>query len=37
MKSSARNKIHIINLEKSVPMFEDALNFIGSKASHGGK
>lgn len=24
-----RNKIHIIDLEKSVPMFNDALNFLG--------
>ncbi|MBS1157169.1 MAG: ribosomal protein [Proteobacteria bacterium] len=24
----ARNKIHIINLEKSLPMFEDALKFV---------
>lgn len=25
-----RNKIHIINLEKTVPLYEEALNFIGS-------
>ncbi|HKY70018.1 MAG TPA: 30S ribosomal protein S2 [Gammaproteobacteria bacterium] len=33
----ARNKIHIINLEKSLPMFRDALNFIGRIALRGGK
>ncbi len=32
-----RNKIHIINLEKSLPMFEDALNFMGRLASKNGK
>jgi small subunit ribosomal protein S2 len=32
-----RNKIHIINLEKSLPLFQDALNFIGNLASRGGK
>jgi small subunit ribosomal protein S2 len=26
----ARNKIHIINLEKTLPMFREALNFLGS-------
>jgi small subunit ribosomal protein S2 len=31
-----RNKIHIINLEKTVPMFNDALNFIGKIAAKGG-
>ncbi|TQV65118.1 MAG: 30S ribosomal protein S2 [Halothiobacillaceae bacterium] len=31
-----RNKIHIINLEKTVPMFNDALNFIGKVAGNGG-
>ncbi|MEW6444468.1 MAG: 30S ribosomal protein S2 [Pseudomonadota bacterium] len=31
-----RNKIHIINLEKTVPMFNDALNFLGKVASNGG-
>ena len=29
----ARNKIHIINLEKSLPMFKEALSFIEQKAS----
>ncbi len=32
-----RNKIHIINLEKTVPLLEDALNFLGSLASKRGK
>src|ERR1700722_9104924 len=33
----ARNKIHIINLEKTVPLFNDALNFISKTASKKGK
>ena len=33
----ARNKIHIINLEKTLPMFNDALNFTGKLAAKGGK
>ncbi|WP_018949381.1 30S ribosomal protein S2 [Thioalkalivibrio sp. ALMg11] len=32
-----RNKIHIINLEKSLPMFNDALNFLGKIAADGGQ
>ena len=32
-----RNKIHIINLEKSLPMFSDALNYLGKMAANGGK
>jgi len=32
-----RNKIHIINLEKSLPMFNDALNFLGKIAADGGR
>jgi small subunit ribosomal protein S2 len=32
-----RNKIHIINLEKSLPMFNEALNFLGKVAADGGK
>lgn len=32
-----RNKIHIINLEQSLPMFNDALNFLGKIAADGGK
>ena len=26
----ARNKIHIINLEKTLPLYRDAMNFLGS-------
>ncbi len=33
----ARNKIHIINLEKTVPMLIDALNFMGGIAARKGK
>jgi small subunit ribosomal protein S2 len=33
----ARNKIHIINLEKTVPMLKDALNFMSSIAARKGK
>ncbi len=32
-----RSKIHIINLEKTLPMFNDALNFLGGLGSNGGK
>ena len=32
-----RNKIHIINLEKTLPMFRDATNFIGRVAAKRGK
>ncbi|MGH8120513.1 MAG: 30S ribosomal protein S2 [Gammaproteobacteria bacterium] len=32
-----RNKIHIINLEKTLPLYQDALNFIGKLASRKGK
>ncbi len=32
-----RNKIHIINLEKTLPMFNDAMNYIGSLIANGGK
>jgi len=31
-----RNRIHIINLEKTVPMFGDALNFVGKLVGNGG-
>ena len=31
------NGIHIINLEKTLPLFLDALNIISKVASHGGK
>ncbi len=33
----ARNKIHIINLERTLPMFREALNFLGSVAAGRGK
>jgi len=33
----ARNKVHIINLEKTVPMFNSALNFLEQKAAKKGK
>ena len=32
-----RNDIHIINLEKTLPMFNDALNFIGQSIAQGKK
>lgn len=32
-----RNKIHIINLEKTVPLFGDAMNFLGRMASRRGR
>ncbi len=32
-----RNKIHIINLEKTLPLFRDAMNFLGSLSANGGK
>lgn len=32
-----RNKIHIINLEKTLPLFNEAINFLGKMASNGGK
>lgn len=31
-----RNKIHIVNLEKSLPMFQDAQKFVRQLASNGG-
>ncbi len=31
-----RNKIHIINLEKTLPLYTDAMNFIGSLAANRG-
>ena len=33
----ARNKIHIINLEKTLPLYNDAMNFMGSLSAKGGK
>ncbi len=32
-----RNKIHIVNLEKTLPMYNDAMNFVGKLAANGGK
>ena len=32
-----RNKLHIIDLEQTLPMLEEALNYIGSVAAEGGK
>jgi len=31
-----RNKIHIVNLEKTLPLFEDAINFLGRMAASRG-
>ena len=31
-----RNKIHIIDLEKSLPLYHDALNFLGRMTANGG-
>jgi len=31
-----RNKIHIINLEKTLPLFNDAMNFMSSLTANGG-
>ncbi len=33
----ARNKVHIINLEKTVPLFNDALSFLTSVSARKGK
>ncbi|WKE64528.1 30S ribosomal protein S2 [Gallaecimonas kandeliae] len=33
----ARNKVHIINLEQTLPMFHDALNYLSSVAGKKGK
>lgn len=33
----SRNKIHIINLEKTMPMLDDALNYLGKLASNKAK
>ncbi len=32
-----RNKIHIINLEHTLPLYQDAANFLGKLASKRGK
>lgn len=31
-----RNKIHIINLEQTLPMFNDAMNYVGQVVANGG-
>ena len=33
----ARNKIHVINLEKTLPLLNDALNYVGRLASNNAK
>lgn len=33
----ARDKVHIVNLEKTLPLFQDALNYVGSLAAKRGK
>ncbi len=33
----SRNNIHIINLEKTLPLFNDAMNYLGSLAARRGK
>lgn len=32
-----RNKIHIVNLEKTLPLYKDALNFLGGVVAKNGK
>ncbi len=32
-----RNKIHIVNLDKTLPLFKEALNFLGTLSANGGK
>jgi small subunit ribosomal protein S2 len=32
-----RNKIHIINLEKTLPLYNDAMNFLGKLVANGGR
>jgi small subunit ribosomal protein S2 len=32
-----RNKIHIVNLEKTLPLYQEAMNFLGSLSANGGK
>ncbi len=32
-----RNKIHIINLEQTLPMFNDAMNYVGQIVANGGQ
>jgi small subunit ribosomal protein S2 len=32
-----RNKIHIINLERTLPLFQEAMNYLGKLAANGGR
>ncbi len=32
-----RNKIHILNLEKTLPLYNEAMNFVGTLAANSGK
>ncbi|HKJ94795.1 MAG TPA: 30S ribosomal protein S2 [Gammaproteobacteria bacterium] len=32
-----RNKIHIVNLEKTLPLYQEALNYMGSLVANGGR
>jgi small subunit ribosomal protein S2 len=32
-----RNKIHIVNLEKTLPLYDEALNYVGKLAANGGR
>jgi small subunit ribosomal protein S2 len=32
-----RNKIHIINLEKTLPLFQEAMSYLGTLTANGGK
>ena len=32
-----RNKIHIVNLEKTLPLYKEAMNYLGSLAANGGR
>ncbi len=32
-----RNKIHIVNLEKTLPLYQEAVNFMGTLAANGGR
>jgi small subunit ribosomal protein S2 len=32
-----RNKIHIVNLEKSLPLYQEAMNYLGKLSANGGR
>lgn len=32
-----RNKIHIVNLERTLPLYQEAMNYLGKLAANGGK